>query len=1821
MRLVDILSDIVNDEMTTAINSQVDSTVRRGFRGAPYFLLDKLLGRYQNTDGLLIEGDNLVPVLLVSDEVNYGPSNTQSGKCTDNYLVAIRGGQNILALLPAGTHLCQSMDSSIEEFGLDLKTLIGEQSLKDDPFVVNLIDHLKPSNINLTNWTRIKKVILKAILSWESVGKQEGNFDMPWELLEKLFEIPGNSADWEEIVTAFCGYPKASKENIGKPIHIGPDNDSERQGILSNLTSYLETRGLLGGKLALIEDADNSLHPHLKEFFKHLEKRCESVPDFASAPTTIYSLIDEKQKDIPDWWKVLDLNVWGQLLQESTPQKKYFKVSCVNSCYPNIKGMPIVVNELPKFEIDQVNGQEIPTGIEIFFGRGKNAHKVGHSTVPGQWCPSDVRSHSTYLSYKFDGGSNFKPEIIKILSLSKFEPGVVVGSPGAEKVTQPRRNRKKQIGDIIIWDVDIFLKNMGNHQIEIYYEPNITTSDKAVSIEDNGKQKNDAAVITGLGKNCLGFLADIDEEGAYSVDIFNSPSGDYSLRIFLHASEQEPVGVESEYEKLVLENTLNQYKSVQVEPIWSKRIYGLEQWILDDENSFYPLIISNDYLDNWFKPDWTDTPILSRLPCENDMRPMIADMKVPEQYVKARNLVLKEIKNRLNNRYGIIEQFRFREAIHDEEFVSLLINYLSEYHNWLKFDFSSAIISDLHFVIPPETGCMSLAIEPEAVILSPTHPIKLAWHCIAHEYLDDALQARKKCPAASILNPFSIPDYLEIPCIRPGGGTEIIPFISIKSSSPYWTVLWNGNMLPELNSIDKYKFWDENFGITIGGTSNGFNTSQVQRAITDVRNIMIAKNSLAVSIESDTAGDSSCNRGIINWCEQHLGESEHDPWTEAGPRKLRIYDHRNSSSLRPSPAIIANLTNRTNGTVNWFSTQDHVESDLCIIVHLGQRNPILQSTKIASPISEGGLIRAKIRTQIGIDGGKKSIIEARKGVYYKKNCDDTSLSDLLPLAIELMEAGNIKELSVDKSGFVFTPAINTLVKQFENTTYCALSSSNIDPSCFFGKHGQAYLWDYDLPHYSTISGENNGFYLLVKDNPTIMEAVSKAIQEFGPTNDSALSNDDITKILYEISLRGLPTLKRLSSGGTGAIGEVGVLVALRILQDTFIEGEHNGCLVPPYSKHDQGEGTHVALIIPVDPFQFQLDALRSALDTSKVDSLQRPDLIICTIKIDEIGEPKAIKISPIEIKTRTSNLSISERKTALQQAQSFTKFAQTINLLLKNKKPGHKLWGIAIKEFLTSLLSFSFRVYGQLPEFKKNKEWAKLHERTVGQIFSERIKIQVDEIGRLIVISNSNYSRPHDDDGDGFLETIEIKAADAYQVLLNNSKPLITQIRNKIETWDLYPEYNNSESITSENSFSTPTERLEKDLNLAGTKKINVNINRPKDIEPVEAIDTNHIDKNVRADSNGVRFHIGTTIGNFSNEDLHFWPSNTNLNQLNIGVVGDLGTGKTQLIKTLIYQLISSEKQNRGHRPNFLIFDYKNDYSSDNFVKKTDAKIIEPFNLPINIFDTSNCINERNPWVARNMFFTDVLDKIYAGIGPVQKLNIRNAVKKSYESVKSIDLKEPLIHDVYQHYIAETKGKADSPTNILTDLLDQEIFETNHKSIIPFSKFMEGVVVIKLHSLGQDDNTKNLLVAIFLNFFYEYMLKIKKQPYLGNNPQLRFIEGMMLVDEADNIMKYDFDVLRKILLQGREFGVGVLLASQYLSHFKTQGTNYVDPLLTWFIHKVPNITVREIESIGLTHVDNELVEQIKSLYTHECLFKSIDREGSIIAGLPFYKIT
>ncbi|MCC3302159.1 ATP-binding protein [Arthrobacter sp. zg-Y895] len=368
----------------------------------------------------------------------------------------------------------------------------------------------------------------------------------------------------------------------------------------------------------------------------------------------------------------------------------------------------------------------------------------------------------------------------------------------------------------------------------------------------------------------------------------------------------------------------------------------------------------------------------------------------------------------------------------------------------------------------------------------------------------------------------------------------------------------------------------------------------------------------------------------------------------------------------------------------------------------------------------------------------------------------------------------------------------------------------------------------------------------------------------------------------------------------------------------------------------------------------------------------------------------------------------------------------------------------------------------------------------------------------------------------------------------------------------------------------------------------------------------------------GVRFPVGRVLNSIGNKEAVFWPGNTALNQMNVGVVGDLGTGKTQLLKALITQLRSQASDVQETPVSTLVFDYKRDFQDEEFLSAVGGRVLRPQGIPLNIFALPNGYTKLAAY-QRATAFTDILAKIYSGVGPVQRERLVTVITKLYEDQNG---RPPTLSQILDEY-REVTGTADSVTSMLSTFVLGEIFSDDPDNLVPFGDLLEDtVLVVALSDLGADQNAKNALVVLFLNMYYDYKLQSRKWPYADqeSGEQLRRLNSFLLVDEAVNIMRYDFPVLMDIMLQGREFGFGVILASQYLSHFKNTHTNYGEPLLTWFIHKVPNVTPRELEQLGFSGMPKETAERITKLKVHEALYKSLDFPGVFVRGTPFYEI-
>lgn len=367
----------------------------------------------------------------------------------------------------------------------------------------------------------------------------------------------------------------------------------------------------------------------------------------------------------------------------------------------------------------------------------------------------------------------------------------------------------------------------------------------------------------------------------------------------------------------------------------------------------------------------------------------------------------------------------------------------------------------------------------------------------------------------------------------------------------------------------------------------------------------------------------------------------------------------------------------------------------------------------------------------------------------------------------------------------------------------------------------------------------------------------------------------------------------------------------------------------------------------------------------------------------------------------------------------------------------------------------------------------------------------------------------------------------------------------------------------------------------------------------------------------GVQLAVGEVKNATARMLAEYWPGNTELTQLNMGVVGDLGTGKTQLLKALILGLRREAEEKQPTGISMLVFDYKNDFKDQAFLDRVGGVVVGPTDIPLNIFELSEPYTPQAAY-RKGKRFVDVIKKIYSGVGARQEDRLTTAVRQLFEEMGGI---EPTIHEVAHRYRELNDGVADSVVALMNDFVMGGIFADRDQDLVPFKDLVaDRVIVVDLHGIGADQRTKNSLVAFLLNQYYEYMQGLDKWPVQGADPAIRRLNSFLLVDEAHNILPYGFDALSTILLEGREFGVGTILSSQYLSHFRTRGLDYTEPLLTWFVHRVPTISMRELDGLGGFDATEDDIRRIKTLAQHEAFYVSAPYPGRIIRAFPYWRL-
>lgn len=449
--------------------------------------------------------------------------------------------------------------------------------------------------------------------------------------------------------------------------------------------------------------------------------------------------------------------------------------------------------------------------------------------------------------------------------------------------------------------------------------------------------------------------------------------------------------------------------------------------------------------------------------------------------------------------------------------------------------------------------------------------------------------------------------------------------------------------------------------------------------------------------------------------------------------------------------------------------------------------------------------------------------------------------------------------------------------------------------------------------------------------------------------------------------------------------------------------------------------------------------------------------------------------------------------------------------------------------------------------------------------------------------------------------------------------------------YDLIPQLISAETKEQLNNFvdkcSVPSDYMLKVQDLSDIEETTLTLEKPE-IEAEEVLTSNdelteEIIKAVEKPKEQLKIQFGEDTR--PSQDPVYWePTNTSkVMNTNTGIIGTMGTGKTQFTKSVLTQLHRNRKNNvEGTEVGVLVFDYKSDYVDDEFLKATNGSKHRLYNLPYNplsLFGDTPMLP-----VHTASGFSETMAKAY-GLGKKQQLKLENLILEAYAKAGISEFDEstwskpaPTIDDVWELFLDQEKVEEDSLFAALSKLARLKIFETDQSKISSLYDLINGVTVIELAKYPAE--IQSLVVALTLDLFYSQMQR-KGKPTLDGD--YRQITKMILVDEADTFMSQNFLSLRKILKEGREYGVGVILSTQDLSHFKTNENDYSSYIMTWIIHRVAQIKPQDIRSIFNTSDKNDesaLMQQIRELDKHYSLYVDGEKHIMKIKDLAFWEI-
>lgn len=309
----------------------------------------------------------------------------------------------------------------------------------------------------------------------------------------------------------------------------------------------------------------------------------------------------------------------------------------------------------------------------------------------------------------------------------------------------------------------------------------------------------------------------------------------------------------------------------------------------------------------------------------------------------------------------------------------------------------------------------------------------------------------------------------------------------------------------------------------------------------------------------------------------------------------------------------------------------------------------------------------------------------------------------------------------------------------------------------------------------------------------------------------------------------------------------------------------------------------------------------------------------------------------------------------------------------------------------------------------------------------------------------------------------------------------------------------------------------------------------------------------------------------------------------NMAIAGMAGSGKTQLMKDILYQI--SKKTNNELK--FIFFDYKGEGNQSQlkpFLDATKCEFVDIVNdngIKFNPFLSISLDDRQRPFSIKA--FVDTIATFVPSVGVAQKNILTNVITDLFDSKKG---SYPTINELFEAvegYYEENNRRPDTLFAGIQDLTTN-IFncDQNNPNILDKSLYLNLPPALS-------DTLRQLVVFLLLRYFNNYFSSTNDCEPIDHIFPLRYV---IVIDEAHIYLKNKNarKALEELLRLLRSKGVIIVMLSQGVEDYKTKDFDFASQVKLPICLNIQNKDYKAISNfVGTPSSKYKLETEIKKL--------------------------